>query len=284
MIDIRLGNAIDVLSTVQSGAVKTCVTSPPYLWQRRYIRDDDPRVELEIGREPEFKTYIASLVAVFGEVRRVLSADGTLWVNIGDLHANDTKWGGVTGGKHQKHLHGDPGLLRQKRKTGLPPKCLMGLPWRFAIAMIDAGWTLRCDVVWEKTNAMPEGNIRDRPTIAHEYVFLFSKGPKYYYNANAISDECREQSTKRRNARSVWRIQTDKGAGDHVAPMPRALARRCIMAGSAPNDLVLDPFGGSGTVGVVAAQEGRRALLIDIDEKSVALMRAKTCQLGLVSQ
>jgi len=316
MVEIILGNAVDVLRGMPEGRVRTCVTSPPYLWQRKYLPDDDARANIEIGREVDIKSYVSALVSVFEEVRRVLSADGTLWVNLGDGHANDTKWGGSTSGKHQPKLHGDPGTLRQKRSTGLPPKCLMGLPWRFALAMIDAGWTLRCDIIWD-TNAMPEGNVRDRPTISHEYVFLFSKGASYFYGIDAIREPCTMAPQRRtrphkqravpgqptqtwgntasrdvpgvdghpkgRNARSVWYIPTDKGDGQHVAPMPKALARRCILAGSAHGDTVLDPFGGSGTVGIVAAEEGRGAILIDLDERSVALMRSRTSQLGLVA-
>ncbi|MFY0539945.1 DNA-methyltransferase [Nannocystis pusilla] len=289
------------------------MTSPPYLWQREYLHAGHPASAGEVGREQSIDDYVAALVEVFRGVRRCLSDDGTLWLNLGDGHANDHKWGGATGGRHQKGLHGAQ-AGRQRRTTGLPPKCLMGLPWRVAFALVEDGWTLRCDIVWD-TNAMPEGNVRDRPTISHEYLFLFSSGPRYFYDIDAIREQHLSVPQRRtvarsprsrpgqpaqtysssgprdqrgvdghelgRNARSVWYIPTDRGDGQHAAPMPRDLARRCVLAGSAVGDEVLDPFGGPGTVGLVAEQEGRNATLIDIDERACAVAGARTAQTSM---
>jgi DNA modification methylase len=317
VINVLHGDCRTVLPTLAAGRFRCAVTSPPYLWQRKYLPEDHADAAMEIGREPSIPEYVGGLVGVFREVRRVLADDGTLWINIGDGHANDGKWGGATGGKHRASLHGSTGVGRERHRTDLPPKCLMGIPWRLALALIDDGWTLRADIIWDTPNAMPEGNVRDRPTISHEYVFLFSKGPSYFYDQDALREPHTMQPQRRkvahkpsarpgqppqtfsttardepgvdghplgRNARSVWSIQTEPGDGEHVAPMPATLARRCVLAGSKIGDDVLDPFGGSGTVGRVAEDEGRHATLIDLDESACAQARARGAQTGLFSR
>jgi DNA modification methylase len=258
-ITLLQGDCRDMLDTLDAESVQTIVTSPPYWRMRRYT--DDPR---EIGQEPTPAAYVAALVDVFDRCWRVLRSDGTLWLNLGDVFANDGKWGGI---------HGSDGPGRTKVTTGLPPKSLIGLPWRVAFALQDYGWILRADIVWEKPNAMPE-SVQDRPTRSHEYVFLFSKSPRYYYDAAAIAERAtagyngssftkgkthdsrahlaavgqKERIEKEtRNARTVWSINTTGLADEHYAPMPPELAKRCIRAGSKAGDTVLDPFGGSGT-------------------------------------
>src|SRR5262249_44473578 len=132
--------------------------------------------------------YVLHAVEIFREVRRVLRADGTLWLNLGDCYANDGKWGGATGGKHSDYLHGQASRIgREQRRTGLKPKDLVGIPWRPAFALQETGWWLRQDLIWHKPNPMPE-SVMDRCTKAHEYLFLFSKGPRYYYDQNAIRE------------------------------------------------------------------------------------------------
>ena len=141
----------------------------------------------QLGLEPNPAMYVEHMVEVFREVWRVLRDDGVLWLNLGDSYANDSKWGGATGGKHVAGLHGNTSVGRAKKKTGLKPKDLIGIPWRVAFALQDDGWTLRSDVIWSKNNVMPE-SVQDRPTKAHEYVFMLTKGPQYFYDADAIRE------------------------------------------------------------------------------------------------
>lgn len=161
--------------------VQTIVTSPPYWGLRDY------GVDGQIGHEPTLREFINTLVDVFELCRELLADDGTAWINMGDAYANDTKWGGSTGGKHVAALHGDSSIGRLKRTTGLKAKDLMGQPWRLAFALQDSGWYLRQDIVWNKPNPMPE-SVRDRCTKAHEYMFLLSKNERYYFDAAAIKE------------------------------------------------------------------------------------------------
>ena len=302
------GDCRVVLPTLDAGRFRCCVTSPPYWSQREYLPADHPEKALEIGRETTPAAYVLALVEVFRAVRRTLADDGTLWINIGDKYSNDTKWGGSTGGKHAKNHHGASGIGRARTTTGLAPKSLIGLPWRLAFALQDDGWILRSEIIWSKPAAMPEGNVSDRPTRAHEHIFLFAKSAAYFFDQDAVREPFRTPPEKRvrthhqplrrdgqppqtrtdnyhpvgRNVRSVWEILSDVGDGEHGAPMPRLLARRCILAGSARGDCVLDPFGGSGTVGVVCEEEGRRATLIDLDPRAVKMAIGRTAQGGLL--
>lgn len=176
------GDALSVLKRLPPESVHCCVTSPPYWGLRDYGH------EWQLGLEATPELYVARMVAVFREVRRVLRSDGTCWLNIGDSYANDTKWGGTTGGKHVSELHGAAGGLgRGKRETGLKAKDLVGIPWRLAFALQADGWYLRSDIIWSKPNPMPE-SVTDRPTKAHEYVFLLSKSARYFYDADAIRE------------------------------------------------------------------------------------------------
>lgn len=185
MITSLHGDCTDLLPTLAPGSVQTIVTSPPYFGLRRY--SDDPR---EIGNEPTPAEYVDHLVAVFTEAWRVLADDGTLWLNLGDSYANDTKWGGRTSGKHAAGLQGTQFIGRNRHLTGLPSKSLIGIPWCVAFALQDAGWVLRNDIIWHKPNPMPE-SVDDRLTRDHEYLFLFSKQPHYYFNAEAIAEPVR---------------------------------------------------------------------------------------------
>jgi DNA modification methylase len=180
---ILVGGCLDVLRTLDAESVQCVVTSPPY-WG---LRDYGVAGQLGLERTPD--EYVEKVVAVFDEARRVLRNDGTLWLNLGDSYANDTKWGGQTGGKHVSALplHGNAGVGRGKRTTGLKAKDLVGIPWRVAFALQANGWYLRSDIIWHKTNPMPE-SVDDRPTRAHEYIFLLSKSPRYYYDAAAIKE------------------------------------------------------------------------------------------------
>jgi DNA modification methylase len=189
--------------------VQTIVTSP--YWGLR-----DYGVDGQIGHEPTLREFIDTLVDVFELCRALLADDGTAWVNMGDAYANDGKWGGSTGGKHVAALHGDSGIGRAKRNTGLKAKDLMGQPWRLAFALQDAGWYLRQDIIWHKPNPMPE-STRDRCTKAHEYLFLLSKSEKYFYDFDAMQEPVTGNAHPRgagvnpKAAPSGW----DTRSGDH---------------------------------------------------------------------
>lgn len=181
---VRIVNA-DVLAglaELPDESVHCVVTSPPYWGLRDY------GVDGQIGLEATPAAFVARMVEVFREVRRVLRKDGTCWVNLGDSYANDGKWGGSSGGKHVEALHGNTGIGRGKTTTGLKPKDLIGIPWRVALALQDDGWWLRSDIIWSKPNPMPE-SVTDRPTKAHEYLFLLTKAERYHYDADAIKEK-----------------------------------------------------------------------------------------------
>lgn len=186
-------------------SVHCCVTSPPYFGLRDY------GVAGQIGLEPTPEAFIEEMVTVFREVRRVLRADGTLWLNLGDSYANDGKWGGHTGGKHVKALHCSP-IGRNKRYTGLKPKDLIGIPWEVALALRADGWYLRRDIIWHKLNPMPE-SVRDRPSTAHEYVFLLSKSERYYYDAEAIVEPVSPNTHMRLSQDVANQVGSDRANG-----------------------------------------------------------------------
>jgi len=181
-LQIIQGNCLDTLPTLPAASVQCCVTSPPY-WNLR-----DYGVKGQLGLEPTIGEYVAAMTAVFREVARVLKPDGVLWLNLGDSYATDQK-GGVKSKEGDKNFtnKGSLGIDKIKLDTGLPSKNLLGIPWRVAFALQDDGWILRSDIIWHKPNPMPE-SVTDRPTRSHEYIFLFSKNAKYYYNAEAIKE------------------------------------------------------------------------------------------------
>jgi DNA modification methylase len=293
---------------LSDNCVQCVVTSPPYWGLRDYGQAD------QIGVELSPHLYVGALVAVFAEVWRVLRDDGTVWLNLGDSYANDTKWGGSSGGKHAAALHGQTGIGRGKRNTGLKSKDLVGIPWRVAFALQAEGWYLRSDIIWHKPNPMPEA-VTDRPTKSHEYLFLLTKSTRYAYDADAIREAhadnwharastWRDGNAKQqqrgatyhpftdaarpfsnlpnplgRNKRTVWTIPTKPYAGAHFATMPEDLVEPCILAGSRFGDLVLDPFLGSGTVGAVAERLSRRWVGTDLAYHPLAVQR--TAQRGI---
>lgn len=175
------GDALAMLRTLPAESVQTCVTSPPYYGLRDYGIDG------QIGLEGTPQLFVERLVEVFREVRRVLKKDGTCWINLGDSYASDDKWGGCTGGKHAAGIHGSNGNGRQKKRTGLKSKDLIGIPWRVAFALQSDGWWLRQDIIWSKPNPMPE-SVTDRCTKSHEYIFLITKSARYFYDADAIRE------------------------------------------------------------------------------------------------
>ena len=377
-VSVRLfhGDCRAVLPTLPEASVHCVVTSPPYWGLRDY------GVEGQLGLEPTPEAYVAAMVGVFRDVRRVLRDDGTLWLNMGDSY-------GAGGGNYFAGLpkaatacdgaprsvantaraRGDLG--ERELSTGLKPKDLVGMPWKLAFALQADGWYLRADVIWSKPNPMPE-SVTDRPTKAHEYVFLLTKSARYFYDADAVREPAAESVIERaayavggtklynprngdgarrsfgdyaagRNLRSVWTIPSAPFPDAHFATFPPALASRCIQAGTsergccaacgAPwarttevvwsgNDTptqadnwrqdngntmqavrettgwqpscacdaavmpctVLDPFGGSGTVGAVAEGLGRHSVLVELNPAYVAMAERRTAQLGLFAQ
>lgn len=269
------GDSNDVVSVLPDCAVNTVITSPPYFGQRDY------GVSGQIGAEATPEQYIDNLVSVFGKVRQVLRDDGTIWINIGDKYKNGS---------------------------------LQGLPWRVALALVSDGWILRSDVIWHKTNAMPS-SVRTRPTTDHEYLFLFSKQSKYYYDADSIREPhvtFSENSKmkggrnhfgvingtpengknggnpnlhdgrwdqafhpKGRNKRTVWSVPLGKCREAHFAVFPEALIEPCVLAGSPEGGLVLDPFFGAGTTGIVATKHGRRFIGIELNRHYCEIAKSR---------
>ena len=248
------GDAEEILSQLPSRFFRCCVTSPPYWGLRDYAS------RRQIGAENEPSEYISRLVSVFKEVQRILTDDGTLWLNIGDSYTSGNRGYRAPDKKNPIRAM----TYRAKTPNGLKPKDLIGIPWRLAFALQEAGWYLRSDIIWEKPNCMPE-SVKDRPTKSHEYVFLFSKSPKYYYDYESI----REPGG--RNRRTVWSIPTEPFSGAHFATFPPKLVEPCIIAGSQPDDWILDPFFGSGTVGVVCEQQHRKYVGIELNQEYIAI-------------
>lgn len=326
---ILIGDCLELLRGMPDKSVQCCVTSPPYYGLRDY------GVDGQIGLEETPAEFIARLVAVFEEVRRVLRDDGTAWVNMGDSYAAKST-GNLTFRRDRAALSPD----RKPIPEGIKVKDLMGMPWRLAFALQDAGWYLRQDIIWNKQNPMPE-SVRDRCTKSHEYIFLLSKKRNYYFNQQAILEPCSPNTHARlaqdvaaqigseranggaktngnmkavarktngvgwghgtdkeernrgrvkdndsmdsalaimpleRNKRSVWTVPTHSFKGAHFATFPPELIRPCVLAGSPRGGIVLDPFGGAGTTGLVAMQEGRRSILCELNPEYAALAQAR---------
>lgn len=334
---ILVGDVRTRLTEIPAGSVRCCVTSPPYFGLRDY------GVAGQIGLESTPDAYVAEMVGVFRLVREALTEDGTLWLNLGDSYAGGGKGGNPPDSPHQKQRTNRGSLLHaglhesarhagvvdrswQKPPAGFKAKDLIGIPWRVAFALQADGWYLRSDIIWAKPNPMPE-SVTDRPTKAHEYVFLLSKSARYFYDAAAICEPVAESQVGRvredqvggashrergqhspggvykksgnkarkmgdergrpgphiggsipwegstRNARTVWSITTQPYPEAHFATFPEELPRRCILAGSAPGDTVLDPFAGSGTTLAVAVGNGRLGIGCELNPNYAALAR-----------
>ena len=263
-VETLVGDNRLLLPQIAEGSVQCCVTSPPYWGLRDYNHAE------QIGAEASPEDYVQSLVEVFREVRRALADDGTLWLNVGDGYARN----GGTGRSGPNARVGNTKRLIQRRNCrvpdcwGLKDRDLMGLPWRVAFALQADGWLLRSNITWVKKAPMPE-SVKNRPSNATEEVFLFSKAARYYYDNRAV----REESGA--NLRNYWMLGPDADGSPHPATFPRELARRCILLGSRPGDLILDPFSGSGTTGVAAIELNRRAVLIELVDDYVEQARER---------
>jgi DNA modification methylase len=294
------GDAYEQLRKLKSRSVQCVVTSPPY-WALR-----DYSVEGQLGQESTPNEYVSKLVAIFSEVKRVLKDNGTLWLNLGDTYIGSAQSCGQKISTLSKVQRGNRGSLHSikrlpvnYRSLGLKHKDLVGIPWSVAFALRQAGWYLRSDIIWYKTNPMVE-SVTDRPTKAHEYIFLLAKSRKYYYDKDAIAEPIKPESLQRtkyapsthryheltghpqrgtakwadknpttRNKRSVWIISLKHSHVEHYATFPEDIPMICIKAGTKPGDVVLDPFAGSGTTLIAALKLKRKAIGIDISKKYV---------------
>jgi len=296
---ILQGNCLDTLKLLAAESVQCCITSPPYFGLRDYGADG------QIGLEGTPEEFTEKLVEVFREVRRVLRNDGTLWLNLGDSF----NAAGRTGhGTRQGYKQGTNRASATKADNCRPsvewlkPKDLIGIPWMVAFALRADGWYLRSDIIWSKPNPMPE-SVTDRPTKAHEYLFLLAKSERYYFDHEAIKEASTGQTGKaasfkretkdhlipgqnaiqhrmdredrddngRRNKRSVWEVATQPFSGAHFATFPPKLIEPCILAGAREGDTILDPFNGSGTTGIVALRHGRKYIGCELNAEYVRL-------------
>jgi DNA modification methylase len=248
------GDVRQALALLPDQSVQTVITSPPYWGLRDYGSEG------QLGQEDTPYEFIENLVEIFRDVRRVLKDNGTVWLNLGDSYVGTGNKGDYKDPKYSNGRNGQSIALNNKVE-GLKSKDLIGIPWRVALALQADGWYLRSDIIWHKPNVMPEP-VKDRPTKAHEYVFLLSKSPKYFYDHEAVRED---SLSGKRNRRSVWSVNTKPFKGAHFAVYPTELVEPCVLAGSQPNDTVLDIFSGSGTTGVVSLQNGRNYIGIELN-------------------
>jgi len=261
---IMQGDTRDIIRRLPDNTFQCAITSPPYWGVRDY------GVNNQIGAEPDVNDYIQALVDVFAEVRRVLRPDGTFWLNAGNTYTS----GGRKWRDEDSKNKGRAMSYRPPTPEGLKKKDLIGVAWMLAMACQKEGWYLRNDLIWHKPNCQPE-SVRDRFTVSHEYVFLFTKSEQYSFCQEATKEPT-AVGNGLKNRRSVWSINTEPCLEAHFAVFPRALIRPCILAGSKEGDLILDPFYGAGTVGIVAKELGRRCVGIEINPEYVKIARKRT--------
>ena len=300
---VHVGDCLESMRKMPDQSVNCCVTSPPYFGLRDYGMPG------QLGLEATPEKFVQALVAVFREVRRVLRDDGTLWLNLGDSYARAPgKGGSGPGGKNREWYGENYGQARGAEiPAGLKPKDLIGIPWRVAFALQADGWYLRQDIIWHKPNPMPE-SVRDRCTKAHEYIFLLSKSPSYFFDSEAVregavrptggraatfdrggnavsqhvipgqsaaqhrADRGPVPNTGKRNRRSVWTVPPKPFKGAHFATFPPDLIEPCILAGCPEGGVVLDPFGGSGTTAGVALKHGRNPIICELNPEYAAMI------------
>ena len=304
---ILCGDALETLKNFPDESISCCITSPPYYGLRDYHKEG------QIGREATVEEYLERLVQIFREVRRVLKKDGTCFLVMGDSYAGTGSKGEQNDPKYPKGRNGQKSSITQNI-SGYKSKDLMGIPWRLALLLREDGWYLRSDIICHKENAMPEA-CRDRPSRSYEHVFLISKSPKYYYDYDAMAEPMKEISKKRyvrgrradnkylredagikvqkinearrygeykgdnipqfRNKRDIWTINTISFRGNHYAAFPPKLAEICMLAGCPKGGIVLDPFMGSGTVGLAAFLNNRNYIGIELNEEYVTLAKKR---------
>lgn len=279
------------LKQMPGKSVNCCVTSPPYWGLRDYGNDG------QIGLEQTPEEYVDKIVAVFREVKRVLTNDGTLWLNLGDSYNGS---GGAGGDYNKGGLKEGQPKYKGRNVDSIKPKDLVGIPWMVAFALRADGWYLRQDIIWHKPNPMPE-SVTDRCTKAHEYIFLLSKSAKYYYDAEAIKEKAVSSGPRGgnllkdtskgpnggkerwkgeraldwgengRNKRSVWSVATKPYKEAHFATYPEDLIEPCILAGCPVGGVVLDPFMGAGTTAVVAVKNDRQYVGFELNPEYIEI-------------
>lgn len=257
MMDIIEGSCLDTCISYPEG-IQTVITSPPYFWQRDY------GVDGQLGHEETVEQYIENLCLVFDIINPYLKDDGTLFVNLGDSYYS----GNGTPTKTDPKSPSRNWMRIKKRpldKSGwdIPKKSLVGIPWLFAFAMQKRGWTLRSEIIWCRESAFPEPSVKDRPHRQHEKIFLFSKSRKYFFNRENLSEE------------DVWHIKHERGVRGHSAAFPKELAKRCLEVGSKVGDVVLDPFMGSGTVGVVCKELKRNFCGVELNPDYIKIATSR---------
>lgn len=304
-----VGDATEGLRELADDSVHCCITSPPYYGHRDYAATG------QLGQEASLAEYVESIVGIMAEVHRVLHPSGTLWLNIGDSYAGSRKGRMPDGSAHPNSQEARPKRVQQSEDKGAgkihtvatdrPAKSVLGVPWKVAFGLQDAGWILRADIVWTKPNGRPE-RVKDRPTKTHEFVFMLTKKAYYNYypdgfkepvqaasltrakyglNTNSLSMSPRPISVKQmgkrfvnpdgRNARSVWSINTHNSGTLHPAVFPPELVRRAMLLGCPKDGVVLDPFIGSGTVALVAEELGRRWVGIELNPAYASLVHKR---------
>ena len=284
-IKLMVGDSLTCLKRLDSKSIQCCVTSPPYF----NLRDYDNVNQIGLEESPEL--YIEKLLLVFNEVYRILKNDGTLWLNISDSYVNN-KVGNTNGssGSVKQKIEINRMAFKKQVAKGYKVKDLIGIPWMLAFALRNAGWYLRSDIIWCKTNGMPE-SVLDRPTRSYEHIFLLSKSPQYFYNAKAVKESAfttgfRNRAAEaygkktntfsegvgkdgKRNLRDFWPINSSPSGTSHVATFPQEIPNKAILAGSRPGDFILDPFSGVGTTGLVAGVLHRNYVGIELNEDYV---------------
>lgn len=245
---VLLKDSREPWNEIADESIRTCITSPPYWGLRDYGQDK------QIGQEATPDEYITSLVSVFANVKKKLTKDGTLWINIGDSYVGTGSKGSYQDPKNKSGRNGQVIALNNK-VAGLKPKDMIGLPWKLAFALQADGWYLRSDIIWKKGNSMP-APVKDRPISSYEHIFLLSKTRTYFYDYEAVKEDTLDGERKR-SLRDVWTVNTKPYAEAHFAVYPKELILPCILAGSEVGDTVLDPFSGSATTGVGAVELGR---------------------------
>ena len=258
------GDTREIIKNIPDNLFQCVITSPPYWGVRDY------GVENQIGAEKSLDEYINTLVKIFSEIRRILKPDGTFWLNIGNTYTS----GGRKWRQEDTKNKGRAMSYRPPTPPGLKKKDLIGVAWMLALACQQDGWYLRNDIIWQKPNCQPE-SVKDRFTVAHEYLFLFSKSEKYYFNQEAIKEPFTNGSGLK-NKRTVWSINTEPFSDAHFAVFPKALIKPCILAGSREGDLVFDPFYGAGTVGLVANEFNRRCVGVELNKKYLEIAQKRT--------
>lgn len=300
--EIKVGNSLDVLQEMPEKSIHCCVTSPPYFALRNYQNDE------QIGQEETPEEFVENLVEVFRGVKRVLRDDGTLWLNIGDTYSRGNRGkvvppAGVAATKNDDIKYGDLETPKLNSHPTIKQKDLIGIPWRVAFALQADGWYLRSEIIWHKPNPMPE-SVKDRPTRAHEHIFLLTKNEKYYYDAESIKTDANPEAAKRAkrknfahhrktdewaegsgmqphsgfdkeytkaNKRDVWSVPVKSYPGAHFATYPPDLIEPCVLAGCPVDGVVLDPFSGAATTGVVACQKNRNYIGIELNPEYAKL-------------